>query len=68
MKELTRRCEKLLRRYPAYRKGQAFFNACYELYPDIADKFRATDKDPFYNDGNIDAFLEAVEEVLNNER
>ena len=33
-----------------YRKGQAFFNALYMLHPDVADKIRATDKDPFYND------------------
>lgn len=43
-----------------YRWGQAFFNALYMLHPDVADKIRATDKDPFYNDKKVDECIEFI--------
>ena len=36
--------------YPEWRKGQAYFNYLYQLYPDVADKIRGTEFDPFYAD------------------
>ena len=43
-----------------YRWGQAFFNALYILHPDVADKIRATDKDPFYNDKKLTECIEFI--------
>lgn len=65
MPELIRRSEKLICYFPEYRRGQALFNACLELYPDIANQLRGTDCDPFHNDKRIDAFLGRVQERLN---
>ena len=40
--------------YPSeWRKGQSFFNALYELHPEVADKIRGTDLDPFHHDDRI---------------
>lgn len=36
--------------YPEWRKGQAYFNYLYQLHPDVADKIRGTEFDPFYAD------------------
>lgn len=43
---------------PKLRKGQSIFNLMYDLYPQIANKYRATNLDPFYNDENINHFIE----------
>jgi len=45
---------------PHIRKGQALFNAVYDLYPYIADEIRGSDTDCFYNDKRIDLFLSHV--------
>lgn len=42
------------------RKGQSFFNALYEMYPDIADEVRGTPVDPFHKDGRIKICLELI--------
>lgn len=44
---------KMLEQYPEWRKGQAYFNAIHDLYPDIANSIRGTELDCFYNDKNI---------------
>lgn len=44
------------------RVGQVAFNVVHTLYPDLADEFRNTDIDPFYNDEKTQAFLKACEE------
>lgn len=44
------------------RFGQLFFNLLNEVRPDIADKIRATDLDPFFSD---EVQLETIEEVKN---
>lgn len=36
--------------FPSWRKGQAYFNYLYQLHPDVADKIRGTEFDPFYAD------------------
>jgi len=33
--------------YPEYHYGQAFFNVLHELRPDLAEKIRGTEIDPF---------------------
>lgn len=40
--------------HPEWRLGQAFFNVLYELRPDLAERARATEFDPFYNDRILD--------------
>jgi hypothetical protein len=48
-------------RHPEWRHGQACFNVLYEDFdPALANRIRGRDLDPFYNDGRIPAFLEAV--------
>ena len=42
------------------RKGQSFFNALYDVDPDLADKIRDTEIDPFYTDDKLNEFLETV--------
>lgn len=44
------------------RFGQLFFNLLNEVRPDIADKIRATDLDPFFSD---EVQLETIQEVKN---
>ena len=44
------------------RIGQATFNAVYDVDPEIANQLRGTDKDCFYFDSRIDAFMKVVYE------
>lgn len=46
---------------PSLRKGQNYFNALYETYPEIANRIRGTSVDPFYSDDRIESFLLIVE-------
>ena len=46
------------KKYPKWRKGQTVFNVMMEIYPDKANSLRGSDIDPFYNDDNIDKFIE----------
>jgi hypothetical protein len=50
----------MMHEHPTWRTGQAYFNALYTLYPEVADAVRATDADPFYQDSRLDAFFEAI--------
>lgn len=50
--------------YPEWRYGQAVFNTCHSLFPEIADSLRGTEYDPFYEDTRVEAFLQQVEEKL----
>lgn len=45
------------------RLGQYLFNHLYGYRMDVADKIRGSIIDPFYNDDNIPAFLEKVDEL-----
>ncbi len=40
------------------RKGQAMFNALYEMRPDLAEVIVGDDIDPFYEDKKCDVFME----------
>ena len=51
-----------LREHPEWRRGQALFNALYELHPHAADRLRATPADPFYDDQRIPAFWRTLTE------
>ena len=39
------------------RKGQWIFNTVYEEYPEIANHFRNSEHDCFYNDAKINDFI-----------
>lgn len=41
----------------SYRMGQAYFNTLADLHPAIAEEYRATPWDPFYNDQLVPKFL-----------
>jgi len=43
------------------RLGQAVFNEALMRWPEIAERYRGSEIDPFYTNRNIPAFLAAVE-------
>ncbi len=45
------------------RRGQSLFNALYDSNPDIANKIRGTEKDPFYKNHLESVFLFEVEKL-----
>lgn len=49
-------------RYAAvgWRLGQTYFNHLYFNRPDIAERIRSTEADPFYSDKRIGVFLDTV--------
>lgn len=46
------------------REGQKAFNLLYKYYPLIADKIRATEFDPFYDNSKLPAFYGEVGRLL----
>ena len=46
------------------RVGQAYFNYAYDMFPKEVDQLSGTDKDCFYNDKRIPAFLEALQKLV----
>lgn len=44
-----------------WRLGQTMFNVLHENNPKLADFVRGTEADPFYQDGNVAAFLTIVQ-------
>lgn len=47
-------------RPPFIRIGQALFNALCVSWPELAEKVRGSEVDPFYDDTRIDAFIAFV--------
>lgn len=45
-----------------FRRGQAAFNALEEVRPDLANRVRATELDPFHRDERLEAFYNWVRE------
>lgn len=45
---------------PEWRFGQACFNSLALMEPETAHLITSTDKDPFYRNENLPAFLEAL--------
>lgn len=45
-----------------WRRGQAYFNILAKYRPDISERIRASEIDPFHDDGRLDAFLEFTRE------
>lgn len=56
--------DKTSKLYPMWRKGQTVFNVMLILYPDAANRYRATDIDPFYSDSNIECFVVACRDFM----
>ena len=54
--------------HPEWREGQAYFNLLAKDYPEIAEKIRGTEYDPYYADHmknpqeRIDKFLNYIQE------
>lgn len=51
---------------PSWRKGQTYFNVLFDVRPDISEKIRATNLDPYHNDCKLGEFLHYVAKVWNN--
>jgi hypothetical protein len=47
-----------------WRYGQTCFNVFDSLYPELADKIRGTERDPFHNDDRVPEFLGFVRDIL----
>lgn len=54
--------------YPEWRKGQALFNALYDLVPEFANMIRGTKVDPFHQDKNCNVVLSMLVHWLERER
>ena len=63
IKEVLTLQNEMLSTYKDWRSGQALFNALYSLYPNVADKIRGSDYDPFYIDGRRDSCLTKLLEI-----
>lgn len=50
----------LMKIYPSLRKGQALFEALQERYPELTTDIIGTDKDPFYDDSNIEECIKSI--------
>jgi hypothetical protein len=59
--KVSKRTLGLIIAYPDQRDGQIAFNALHDIAPDVAEKIRGTDADPFHDDERLDAFWTAVE-------
>lgn len=57
---ITVLADQMQRDDPSWRRGQAMFNALYELYPGTANRIRGTVADPFFRDSRLPAFHRAL--------
>lgn len=51
------RLKEEMEKSPSLRKGQAAFNLMWSLFPNVANKYRGSDIDPFYLDDKTDRFI-----------
>ena len=51
--------------YPMWRRGQTLFNAVNSLYPEIADRLRGTDIDPFHRNDRYGECWDYIIRMLN---
>ena len=52
-------------KYPVLREGQSLYNTAYKYVPVLCEKITSTVKDPFYNNGSIEMFMDSIYEYLN---
>lgn len=55
-------CIKVSKPGKGQRKGQYLFNTLYTERPDLAEKIRATETDPFYDDAKVHVCLKWLKE------
>jgi hypothetical protein len=51
-------------KHPQLREGQLWFNAVACIWPDIAERVRGTDIDPFYDDEKLEAFKSYLFDIV----
>lgn len=54
--------EKLFRDCRNWRRGQCYFNQLIDSHPQLAEKIRGSDIDPFHEDERISDFLEYLQQ------
>lgn len=64
LQELKRLVGKTRKEYPRWRKGQTMFNVLLDLRPDIAERIRDTELDPFHRDEVVPKLLDWLKEQL----
>lgn len=64
--QVFQRQEQLMSRSSVLRKGQAFFNALSELYPEVAEEVRHSRWDPFHNDNLLEGCIEILSQRIDN--
>ena len=58
--DVLRLTNDLMRKYPDYRYGQAFYNALHELFPNVALYVNGTEYDTFNNDMKVVSCIEYI--------
>lgn len=53
-------CAQTHKRYPEWRTGQAYFNALWQVNPNLAAHIQGSDLDPFYDDSRVTLFLDII--------
>ncbi len=63
--DLNETLERMVEKRPKeWRRGQAYFNYAYEMFPEVVDEIRGTDRDCFYRNDRIGIFLEELNSKL----
>ena len=61
MKQYLKKVEEVRKLNPNWRNGQTHFNVLCDMYPELAEKVRCSNIDPFHNDNILPNFLSFVE-------
>ena len=56
--------DEAMKEHPEWRKGQAFFNVLYTLFPDVANEIRGSSVDMFYDSSKINEFKTMLEDGM----
>ena len=64
LQELQGLVGKTQKEYPRWRKGQTVFNVLLDLRPDMAERIRGTELDPFHRDEVVPKLLDWLKEQL----
>lgn len=57
---LQEQASELQLEHPSWRRGQALFNALHGVDPELANRIRMSEADPYFDDAKINAFSKAV--------
>jgi len=58
--EYLRNVRVAMKENPNWRRGQAAFNVAAKMFPEVAEKYRGGELDPFYANEKLNNFVEAV--------